>query len=281
MAEAKSTEVAAAAKTDVAVYDYGSDVGAGFENVTAADLKIPFLRVLQSNSPQVESVPGAKAGAWLNIVTNALFPDGVEFVPAHHEHYYVEYERAPDGQRLPGGEGFRGIHKATDPMVLAAISKAGSKFARDEATGKIIPPKSPDGFDLIETQYMYGIQVMPDGALLPAVIAFSSTHLPVYQTWLSTAFYEMIPGTAKSKPLFAHRYKIGSVKKTRGANSWYVPTIGFAGGNAKAALLDPKSDLYQAAKSVAKRVVEGQVDVDHAAGGDGNGGDKASSEVPF
>jgi hypothetical protein len=267
----------------VATYDYGDDAAAGFENVTSADLKIPFLRLLQSNSPQIETVPGAKAGVWINLVTNALFPDGIEFVPAHHEHYYVEYERDEKGQRLPGGEGFRGIHKATDPMVLKAIAAVGeSKFVRGD-DGKIKLPKSPDGFDLVETQYMYGSQRLSEsGTILPAVIGFSSTHLQAYTTWLSTAFYEMIPGTAKSKPLFAHAYLLGSVKKTKGANSWYVPTISFVGGSAKTALLDPKSDVYQAARSIMLRVKEGKVDVDHAQAGAGDAtGEKKDENIPF
>lgn len=284
MAEASGQDVAVLDPKGqaVATYDYGEDASAGFEGVTSADLKIPFLRLLQGLSPQLETVPEAKAGMWINLITNALFPDGVEFVPAHHEHFYVEYERDKDGKRLPGGEGFRGIHKASDPMVLKAIATVGEdKFVRG-SDGKIVLPKSPDGFDLVETQYMYGVQRLEGGTMIPAVIGFSSTHLPAYQTWLSTAFYEMIPGTAKSKPLFAHVYKLGGFKKSNKAGqTWYIPTTAFVGGSAKTALLDPKSDIYQAAKSVMLRVKQGAVDVDHAQSGAGDAGGKKDEEIPF
>lgn len=267
----------------VATYDYGTDVGAGFENTSRDDYKIPFLRLLQSNSPQVESVEGAKQGMWINIATNALYPNGVEFIPAVTEHNYVEYERAPDGSRLPGGDGFRGIHKATDRMVLAAIEKIGdSKFIRDENTGKLILPKSPDGHDLIETKYIYGLQYnREEDTALPAVVAFSSSHLPVFNTWLTTARYEMIPGTNKSKPLFAHVYKLGSVKKTKGANTWWVPTVSFAGGNARAALLAPDHRLYLGAKDVRDMVAAGKAKVDHAQSGASDGEEKSGGDIPF
>jgi hypothetical protein len=267
----------------VATYDYGADAGGGFENTTRDDFKLPFLRLLQPGSPQVESVDGAKAGMWINVVTNALFPDGIEFVPAITEHYYVEYERAEDGSRLPGGEGFRGIHKATDKMVLDAIAAVGdSKFVRDESTGKMVLPKSPDGYDLVETKYVHGVQHVRDTrAILPAVIAFSSTHLQMVQSLLTTARNEVIPGTSKSKPLFAHVYKLGGMKKTKGANTWWVPTVSFVGGSAKAALLDPTSDMYLAAKAVRDLVQQGRAKVDHAQSAAGDGGGKSDERVPF
>ncbi len=43
-----------------ATYDYGDDAGAGFEGTKGSDLSVPFLGVLQANSPQVEDNKNGK-----------------------------------------------------------------------------------------------------------------------------------------------------------------------------------------------------------------------------
>ena len=87
--EAKGTAVAPAAGGAAAVYDYGSDAGAGFENTKGSDLSIPFIQVLQSNSPQVENnnPEGAKSGMLFNSVTKEMVDgrEGIVFLPCHRE----------------------------------------------------------------------------------------------------------------------------------------------------------------------------------------------------
>ena len=68
------------------VADFEADAGAGMENVTADDLQIPFLSILQSNSPQLDEsegkyIDGAKAGMILNTVTNEIFDGKIGLNP--------------------------------------------------------------------------------------------------------------------------------------------------------------------------------------------------------
>ena len=75
--------------TDVALFD--DDLlsgGTGLEEMTSDDLAIPFIRVLQAMSPQVnkrapEYVDGAEVGMLFNTVTNSVYDGekGVEIVP--------------------------------------------------------------------------------------------------------------------------------------------------------------------------------------------------------
>lgn len=251
----------------VALYEYGDDAGGGFENTTKDDFKLPFLRVLQSNSPAVVDslVEGAKPGLIINTVTLALFQN-ILFIPAVTQHVMVGWK--PRGEGAKGGQGFVGVWGMDNPMVQAAVKTQGGKFNRGD-DNKIIKPKTPDGDDLVETVYVHGVQLIEETeALLPGVLSFSSTGLPISQSWLTMARQEVIPGSGgRSKPLYGHVYRLNTVKTV---NSWgtffnFAPT--WARGTAKASILDPKGDLFQAAKSVRDLVLAGKAEVDHAAQG--------------
>ena len=55
VAKRKSGEVAT-------THNYGDHAGKGFQNQTQADIAMPFLNLLQAMSPEIDDVPGAKAG---------------------------------------------------------------------------------------------------------------------------------------------------------------------------------------------------------------------------
>lgn len=270
--------------TAVAAYDYGEDAGAGFENTKPSDFKPSFLRVLQSNSPLVvDEYPGAKAGLIWDNITNEFFPE-VQFVPAVREHVYVAWK--PRNEGGGGGEGFGGIFQLSDPMVVKQLSTIEDKFARGE-DGKIILARTPDGeYQLVETVYYHGVQVLGEaGGIIPATVPLSSTGLPLAGTWFTKTARQIIPGSAgKPYPLFAHVFKLGSMKVEKRQNKWYVLTEAWANGSAEGSRLDPASDLYKAAKSVATAFKEGKARVDYAQAGSGEaagGATKKDSEIPF
>lgn len=276
----------------VAAFDYGEDAGVGFEGMKASDFKPSFVRILQSNSPQVQDeLPGAKAGIWWDSVSNEGF-DVLQFVPAVVEHVYVAWK--PRGEGGGGGQGFGGVYKPEDPMVVAALAKHASehenKFARGE-DGKIIQPKHADGeHDLIETFYFHGPQFVEEsGGIFPVTLPFSSSGIPPAQNWLSTMRKQIIPGSGgKPFPLFAHIFRLGNASKENKAGKFKVPTVTWARGNAVESRLDPKGDLYLAAKSVSTAFREGKANVDYSqsggadapASGGGKGG-KGDAEIPF
>src|ERR1043165_469587 len=95
MAKAESNSVVEAKSGAVALaggFDYGEHAGAGFETVKSSDLSIPFLQVLQSNSPQVEDQKpeGSQPGLIFNSVTGELSTK-VVFQPVYTQDMYVEW----------------------------------------------------------------------------------------------------------------------------------------------------------------------------------------------
>ncbi len=263
----------------VAAYDYGQYAGAGFENTTAADFKPSFLRVLQGNSPAIETVPGAKPGLIIDTVTNELFSE-VLFIPAVREHVYGSW--LPRSEGGGGGAGFGGILKMNDPILVKAL-KNFKPFERGD-DGKLKLPYHEDGeHQLIETVYFHGVQLIGD-TMFPATISFSSTGLPIADRWFTIMRKQIIPGTGTPKPLCAHVFKLGSIKKTASGNSWYIFTVGFANGDASKSALAPDSDLFKAGAAVYDSFHSGKVDIDYSQGGAADGGtsdNKADAEIPF
>lgn len=274
--------------SDVAVYDYSADAGVGFENVKPGDFKPSFIRLLQSNSPQVvDEMVGAKIGSYADSLTNEFYPE-VNFVPAVREHVIVAWR--PRNEGGGGGQGFGGVFQLDNPEIVKQLATVPDKFAKGE-DGKIILPRSKDGeFQLIETVYYHGIQLLDNGALVPATVPFSSTGLKCAGIWLTLAARQIIPGVGKQFPIFAHAYKLTSQKREEAGKKWSVPLVAWAKGSAEASRLDPNGDIYKLAKSIVEAFKTGAAKVDYAAGGQGAGAEgagagggksKVDEEIPF
>src|SRR4051812_18023234 len=94
-------------------FDYSAYANQGFEDMSRDDYAVPFLGVLQSNSPLLQDHATAKQGMLFNTVTQKVYDgkEGVCFVPAHREHVVVEWK-----PRDSGG-GFVAIHQLEDPLI--------------------------------------------------------------------------------------------------------------------------------------------------------------------
>jgi len=178
--------------------DFGDFSGMGFENQTSNDMVIPFIGLLQALSPQVQDsdpsrIKEAKAGDLFNTVTQELIPAPAYFVPCCTDNVYVEWV-----PRDSGG-GFAGIHTLDSDIVGIARQSAAS----------FNELKTPEGNDLIETFYIYGLLLEgPDDkeSVSPIVLAFTSTKIKIYKRLMTTL------RTIKGRPpMFAFRLAISSV----------------------------------------------------------------------
>lgn len=237
MAEAKKTEVAKTGTAELAAYDYGEHNNAGFENTTNDDFSIPFLDILQGQSPEVESLPSAKPGMFHNTVTDDLFEgkEGVSVIVVGTAHEYVEWR-----PRSAGG-GIVGRHDVTSQIVKDA--QAGSESFNDL--------KTPAGNDLVETFYAYLILNLPEGPV-PAVLSNSSTRIRPYKAMMTKANMIMVPtpdGRKVKPPLFAHKFRLTTEKRKNNDGEWHTYVVAFdsADKSAAGARLAPTDPLFQAA----------------------------------
>lgn len=244
---AKTNEIAVK-EQNTALAEYGAYAdyaGAGFENQTSDDYAIPFLQILQALSPQLQENDSLRQGMIINTVTGEAWDGkkGIAFVPAYTQHVYVEWR-----PREQGG-GFVGVHEITSDVVARAKAQS-SEF------GKYY---TPDGNELIETFYVYGIALDDDGNASEAVIAFSSSKIKKYRGWMTKARTIQIPlpdGRRIPAPLFAHRYRLRTVSEKNNKGQYFNWDITFDGANAVEARLLPDNPIFQAAVNI-KSLIEG------------------------
>lgn len=237
---------------------YGNMANAGFENMGRDDLALPFINVLQTNSPQVDpddGIEGAKAGMFYNTVTQSLHAD-VIFIPLGIEKSFIEWQ-----PRDQGGGGFVQQHDFDSPEVREAIQANGGSM------GKI-----PFGSnELVETRTIYALLLEEDAETVigPAVINFTSTKITPMKKMISAL--RMIKG---QPPIFANRVSMSTVKKEKDGNKYFTVAFEPAVGTTYVeSLIHPEDmkDLLLDAADNFKLFKEGSMKADHA---------KSDGEVP-
>lgn len=258
--------MAGAAKKDLAVQEekttalvvadysaYAEDAGAGYENQTSEDISVPFLEILQSNSPETQVEDGPRPGTIINRTTGEIWKgsEGIAFIPATTSHVVVEWV-----PREKGG-GIVATHELDSQLIQQVRSS--------QPLGKYRHPEN--GNDLIETFYVYGIMVDGD-QFYPAVMAFSSTRIKPYKDWMFRARSIVIAlpdGRKITKlPLFSHRYRLTTVAAENNKGKWHTLQVRFDGENAEAARIAPNHELYILAKQLCQDVNEGRKVADTA-----------------
>jgi hypothetical protein len=231
--------------------NYGQDAGRGFEKMDSSELQIPFLLLLQSNSPQLKDREfKGRAGDLVDPISGNIYEadKGLEFVPAARRHTFVEWTPRNQG----GSSKFVAQHEPQSELVRRALA------ARERA-GKM---KLENGNELVETFYLTGISVP---TMSPIVIGFSSTKIKVYRglaTRLSQFYLPDAQGKRIDVPLFAHRLRVCSFLDANSLGEFYNYSIQpFTNGSMRDSLLSPDSDLYKIARDLNAAIVSGGVSI--------------------
>jgi len=233
--------------TGISAEDLLADSGSGSENVTAQDMAIPIISILQANSPQCKRsdpkyIEGAHEGCLYNNVTESLEGDeehGITVVPCFFEKVFIEWK--------PNRGGFVAIHPANTPL------RDQIKMVKN-SEGKDVPTL-PSGNNLIETDQHYVLVLKRDGSFEAAVIAMSSSALRESKKW-NTFVEQVTLRDANGKPFkparFYGKYKITTKARAKDSYSWATWAIEPAGVN---------TTHYQEAKGFFSAVKGGSVRV--------------------
>jgi hypothetical protein len=186
--------------------------GDGFEEVTADDVGLTILSILQKNSPQCDEadeayLETAKPGLFLNNLTQES-EEELNIVPIGFRKSYIEY--------IPrdAGGGFVGRWDPNSPKVMSA-TKVGYKLMTDE------------GNELVETAEHYVLVVPTDEAAVPyvALLPLKSTQLRHSRRWLanmaSKTMYVPDEDTLKRLPMYMQRYTLRSGVEKNKKGTWY------------------------------------------------------------
>lgn len=270
--KAESQEVATKKDNAVAAFDYSQYANQGFESHTREDYAVPFLGVLQSNSPLCETST-ARPGMLVNTVTQDVYDGkkGIIFIPVDRQHNFIEWK-----PREQGG-GFVAQHAVDSDVVKKA--KAEQEFGKYKMV-----KGQPASNDLIETFSVYGIYVGEGGAPEQMIISFSSTKIKTYKRWMTkarTIQVKLPNGHRQTPPLFAHKYRITSLAEKNAKGSFFNFHIDFDEGDAEKCRLPVDNALFQAAVDFFELLKGGTIKAAYDTQNTTTGAETTEEEIPF
>ncbi len=241
---------------------YTEDAGGGLDQVGAGETLIPFIRILQALSPQVEqqTIPDARPGMLFNTATQEIFDGkkGLGFVPAFRQHNYAKFTPRDNGG------GFLGLVDAHDPYVnecraIADRLHAEGKRETDSRFGKL---PTPDAAELVETFYLYGLFVHPEAEIpIRGVMGFASSAIKPYKGMMTRLMSMVTPVQGRYVPhaLWVHRWMVSTISVKGKKGNFYNWQINLVGGSQQAAMMKPDDMLYQVARDFHLEIKKGAV----------------------
>ena len=248
MAENKN-EVAETKATAISTFDDTLlSGGTGLEDTTTEDFAIPFIRVLQPMSPQLQKqhgsyVEGASAGDLYNTVTGESYDGekGIVIVPCAYNKKYIEW--------VPREKGGGLVNANHDISIL-------SKCSKDPETRRSY---TSDGNEIVETAQFF-VLVLGGDSPQQAVVTFTSTQLGVARKWLTMlrmARVENSKGDSVEAPMFAYTYRLTTTTQSNDKGSWNGYSVNQEGATDMSIAMIAK-DFMSAARSGEVQVKEEQ-----------------------
>ena len=275
-------------ETDITTFT-PEEAGAGFEGTRMEEQTVPFLRMAQGLSPELnpgkgEYIPGLALGMIFNTATRERYPGQVPlpFIACRKEFGY--------GQWLPRdlGGGFRGMISPDDPLVRETIarmtakygSSARFKFPRykaDRGGWSDDPPLTRDtqeAIELVETGQLYILYGLPELTYenaKRAVVAFTSTALGGYTHFNDVHLAQKWPqrnGPPAIPPIYAYMWGLSTFLDKRGNNEFYNWRVELVkqGDYLGSLYARDNPELFAAAKEFYTQIGAGKVRADDTAG---------------
>ena len=249
------------AKTEVAVMEpnmFAADAGVGVNDLGSEDLAIPFIKVLQKMSDELDDLENAKAGDIYNTVTKEVVKggDGVRVINCAYNLQYIEWEPRGTGTGAP-----HHIYAAGDEIPATQRGEDNKDYVVDG-----------NGRYLERTAQHYILVVDEDGITQQALLPMKSTQFKKSKQWNSamrSLKMKDSAGNLFTPPRFSHIWKLETVSEENKNGSWHGWQISKDG-----VIEDP--NVYAEAKLFDESIKAGQVKVKHV-----REEDSLSEETPF
>ena len=227
------------------MFEDGSE-GAVF---TAEELQLPFLKLAQSLSPELDKndakyIEGLGAGEMFNSLTSEVYKE-TDVIPCYTKTAYKEW--VP----LAKGGGFVGELDPTDKVIQTA-----SRVQEGGRTMDLLP----NGNELVISDDYYCL-IVKEEDYEPIVLSMTSTQRKVAKRWRTMIAMNKArnpkTGTLQIIPIYSTIWKLSSVQEVNKNNQKYA--------NYSVAKVGPipgeKRGLFEEAKSFRQSVMAGEVKV--------------------
>ncbi len=185
------------------------DTMKGFENITQETMAIPFIRILQSLSPQLnknesEYIDDAEEGEFFNTVTKECYGDTINVIVLKFDRIYIEW--------LPDRGGFVNYHTRENAERLTI----------NENFGKW---KTEEGNDLQEN-YVYILLIDGQEAEGVVVLSLASTMIKKAREWNRLMTTHILDTGARAKPFYLV-WELKTEYQSNDKGNWYSFSIKF------------------------------------------------------
>ena len=221
-----------------------ADAGIGVVNLKTEDLAIPFLKVLQKMSPELDDLD-VRAGDIFNSVTKEGVSGkaGVRVINCAYRLEYIEWEPRGTGSGAPYN-----IYAAGEQMPETQRGEDNKDYIVD-GNGRYIE----------RTAQHYVLVIDEDGMTQQALLSMKATQFKKSKQWnsaLKSLKMKDGKGTLFTPARFAHIWLLKSTPEENKNGSWHGWEI------SKDSLIEDMA-LYQEAKLFAESIGAGQVKVQH------------------
>lgn len=250
-----------AKKDDYAHFEKFANDVEGYEGLNNSTMAIPFIRVLQSLSPQLkkskpEYIPEAEEGQICNSVSGRIYEAPLRVVIGKFERLFIEWK--------PNRGGFVQAHSPetceNNPEYVL-----NEKYQLVAANGNI----------LVDT-YMYYVLLADFPGEGICVISMSSTQLKEAKKLNRMLMTTFLPGTAKKALPHFMTWTMDTVEMSNDGGDWYNPRFNFEGFVTQ--------DLLEAVVSERKSLPSKTVDyalLNETAGKDAQGREPVEGKTQF
>ena len=237
---------------------FAQDAGIGVTDLGSEDLAIPFLKILQKMSPELDDIASAKSGDIINTVTKDVIKgkEGGRVVNCAYSLQYIEWE--------PRGTGTGAPHKIyTSSDALPATERG------DDNKDYVV---DGNGRYLERTAQHYVLVLDEDGLTQQALMPMKATQFKKSKQWNSAMRALKMrdaQGTMFVPPRFSPIWHLTTASEENKNGSWHGWVI------EKDSVLED-ANLYAESKLFAESIGAGQVNVRHV-----QEEDSLDDEIPF
>ncbi len=197
---------------------FALDAGQGV-STSIEDNLVPFVAVLQSNSPQVSKrdpkyIEGAEPGDIMLTSMKRIWKGevGLDFQPCAFDRDFVEWKLRDNGG------GFVGRH----PQMPSTAKQTSDPKDPNKSLWLM-----PSGTQIVDTRYHFGFILNPQDALgdgmmgvMQAVVSLSSTGHTFSRTWMTQMSQLRVNG--KLMPARSRHYRLKTVPQSNAKGNWFA-----------------------------------------------------------